>query len=263
MSKKLATLLVLGGALVVGGAVFFFSRSSSPDWTKPETVAALPQEKLMAALKEAPDAQSKRRIVQRLGAGPDGLARLKAVWGEHPDEDVRDEVIVVTERLGTPDAARWLAELAGQDEALGGRAGAALGRLQGPGSAPVLAEVAASDAPTLPRANAVLALGASGSKEHAGLLAALVADTSQPLRVRQEAALALGQVGGAEQVPALASVLEELVAQRTPDAEQLRISLIQGLGGIRAPEAKAALEKHARRELSPAERAFLTQALGE
>jgi HEAT repeat protein len=262
MSKR-ALLLVLVAALVLGGAVFYFSRTSAPDWTKPETVAALPQEKLMAALREAPDALAKRRIVQRLGTGPEGLARLKAVWGEHADEDVRDEVILVTERLGTPDAARWLAELAGQDEALGGRAGAALGRLQGKDSAPVLAEVAASDAPTLPRANAVLALGASGSKEHAGLLAALLSDKAQPLRVRQEAALALGRVGGAEQVPAMASVLEELVAERTPDAEQLRISLIQGLGGIRAPEARAALEQHAGRELSPTERAFLSEALGQ
>lgn len=261
--SKLTALLVLGAALLLGGAVFLFSRSSAPDWTKPETVAALPQDRLRAALKDAPDAQSKRRIVQRLGAGPDGLARLKDVWAEHADEDVRDEVIVVTERLGTPEAARWLAELAGQDEALGGRAGAALGRLQGKDTAPVLAEVAASHAPTLPRANAVQALGASGSKEHAGLLAALVADGTQPLRVRQEAALALGNVGGSEQVATLASVLEELAAQRTPDAEQLRISLIQGLGGIHAPEARAALEKHAARELSPSERAFLSQALGE
>src|SRR5690348_15823319 len=109
MSKE-TTLFLVGAALLVGGAVFISARTSGPDWTKPDTVAALPEEKLLAALKQAPDATSRRRIVQRLGVGPGALERLKAAWGEHADEDVRDEVIQVTERLGTPEAARWLAE---------------------------------------------------------------------------------------------------------------------------------------------------------
>jgi HEAT repeat protein len=115
----------------------------------------------------------------------------------------------------------------------------------------------------LARANAVLALGTSGGREHAGLLAALVADKAQPQRVRQEAALALAKLGGAEQVPPLAAVLEETAADGSMDAEQLRISVIQGLGGIQAPEAKEALRKYATREVSAGERAFLTQALAE
>lgn len=259
MSKK-TTLLLVGAALLVGGAVLFSTRGASgPDGTKP--VAARSDDKALEALNSAPDATSRRRLVRRLGEGPGALERLKAAWAGSADEDVRDEVLEVTRRLGTPEAARWLAELAGSDEALAGRAGAALGRLEGEGAAAVLAEVAASKAPALARANAVLALGESGARAHAGLLAALVADREQPLRVRQEAALGLAKLGGAEQVPTLASVLEELAAERTPEAEQLRISVIQGLGGIQAPEARAALEAHGARELSAAERAFLTGAL--
>lgn len=258
MSKK-TTLLLVGAALLVGGAVLFVTRGPGPDATKP--VAARSEDKVLEALKAAPDATSRRRLVRRLGEGPGALERLKAAWAGSADEDVRDEVLEVTRRQGTPEAARWLAELAGSDEALAGRAGAALGRLEGEGAAAVLAEVAASRAPALARANAVLALGESGAREHAGLMAALVADGEQPLRVRQEAALGLAKLGGAEQVPTLASVLEELAAVRTPEAEQLRISVIQGLGGIQAPEAREALEAHGARELSAAERAFLTGAL--
>ncbi|XXF78100.1 HEAT repeat domain-containing protein [Myxococcaceae bacterium GXIMD 01537] len=259
--SKTTTLLPLGAALVLGGAAFFYVRGSAePDWTKPDAVASLAEDRLLEALKAAPDATSKRGIVQRLGRRPDPLGTMKQVWSAHADEDVRDEVILVTERLGTPDAARWLAQLA-EDETMGGRAGTALGRMGSAAAAPVLAEVAASNASPLPRANAVLALADSGSKEHAGLLAALVADKGQPQRVRQEAAMALARLGGPEQVGPLASVLEETAADRSQDAEQLRISIIQGLGGIKAPEARAALEKHLARELSEAERAFLSQAL--
>jgi hypothetical protein len=263
---KKVPLLVLGAALVLGGAVFFFQRPAAPpkDVTTVQTVASMSREQLLAALKTAPDGPTKRRIVQRLGTGPEVLATMKQVWSGFPgDDEVQDEVILVTERLGSVEAVRWLAELAGKEEGLAARAGAALGRQEGAVAAPVLAEVAVSNAPVLSRANAVLALATSGGREHAGLLAALVGDKAQPQRVRQEAALALGKLGGPEQVPTLASVLEETAGVGTQEAEQLRISVIQGLGGIRAPEAQGALRRYAAREVSAAERAFLTEALAQ
>jgi HEAT repeat protein len=46
-----------------------------------------------------------------------------------------------------------------------------------------------------------------------------------------------------------------------PEAEQLRIALIQALGGIRSTAAAEALSKHLERRLSDAERSFAQRAL--
>jgi HEAT repeat protein len=93
----------------------------------------------------------------------------------------------------------------------------------------------------------------------APLLGAMVGDPALPLRVRQEAALALATVGNDSVVPALAAALEAAAADA--GGEQLRISIIQALGGIGSAEARLALGRHAARKLSKTERAFMDQAL--
>ncbi|HET9450681.1 MAG TPA: HEAT repeat domain-containing protein, partial [Aggregicoccus sp.] len=113
------------------------------------------------------------------------------------------------------------------------------------------------------RANAARALGRTGSRAQAPLLLARVTDSREPLRVRQEAALALSQVGRVQQVGPLARLLAQLGARKDPQTAQLRIAVVQALGGIGGGAARKALLHHARRPLPAAEQAFVRQALAQ
>ncbi len=112
------------------------------------------------------------------------------------------------------------------------------------------------------RANAARALGAAGTGEQAPDLAKLVGDTAQPLRVRQEAALALGKIADPAVAPALAAALDQAAGDPAQDAVQLRISIIQALGGIGSVPAREALLRHEKRPLTEVERVFTQRALG-
>jgi HEAT repeat protein len=129
-------------------------------------------------------------------------------------------------------------------------------------AAPALAELLASSAPVIVRANAARALGAAGTAEQAPDLAKLVGDSGQPLRVRQEAALALGKIGDPAVVATLAAALDQAAGDPAQDAVQLRISIVQALGGIGTGPAREALQRHQKRELTEVERVFTQRALG-
>jgi HEAT repeat protein len=88
-----------------------------------------------------------------------------------------------------------------------------------------------------------------------------VANAGDPLRVRQEAALAVGKLAPADAAGKLGATLDAAAGDR--DAEDLRIALVQALGSLRSPEARSALERHARRTLGDRERVFVQQALRE
>jgi HEAT repeat protein len=109
------------------------------------------------------------------------------------------------------------------------------------------------------RANAIHALGKSGGSDDVDVLCHLADDGSQPLRVRQEAALALAQIHDASAVPRLITALQAAPDGKGGDAEQLRISLVQGLGGIGSPEALAFLTTYAKGNLPRDERAFVAK----
>lgn len=193
------------------------------------------------------------------GASP-RLAELKAAYGRGSALE-RERLLREAATLGTPDAARWLADVAATDEPLAAHAGAALGSIADPRAAAELAQVASSNAPVLVRANAVRALGRSGSPEQTEALTDLVRRPDQPLRVRQEAALALGALGDPSAVPALVAALDAVAADTSPEGEQLRISLVQALGRIPSEAARKFLARHAGRPLSARERAFVLQAM--
>lgn len=235
-------------------------RSPAPDPSGPPGAAASGAPGLDALPAAQRAAAGRRAEVRREAMGPGALPRLEARWQATSDGAVREQVLLELARLGTPEAALRLAAVAAGDERLGARAGAALGTVRSPAAADALASVAAGDGPVIARANAARALGASGGPGQAPLLAALASDPGQPLRVRQESALALGRIGGEAGAPALAGALEAAAADPGPEAEQLRISLARGLGGIGGSSAIAALARHAGRSLSPVERAFVERA---
>jgi HEAT repeat protein len=173
------------------------------------------------------------------------------------DVNARAQALVEAGQVGDAEAIAWLVEIAGSDDPLAHRAGHALGQVTNAASVETLAALAVSDQPVLVRANAVHALATTGTVAHAPMLAALVHDAAQPTRIRQESALAIARLGGDD---AVAAALGEALA--AADDEQLRISIIQGLGGLDAPAARAALEAHAQKEtLSTDERAFLDRAM--
>src|SRR5205085_12010324 len=96
-------------------------------------------------------------------------------------------------------------------------------------------------------------------------LAAALGNTDEPIRIRAEAALAMGGIADASAVPSLVAVLGRERSHSGGggggDAEQLRIAVVQALGSIGGARAHAALEEHARENLSPTERAFTRRAL--
>lgn len=118
-----------------------------------------------------------------------------------------------------------------------------------------------SSGPAPVRVAAIAALVATGDLAQSAQLSSLVADTNQPFVVRQAAANTLGQMRRAGAIPALASVLETAQGDASREGQQLRIAAVQALGLIATPEAHAALEAHAKQNLSPAERAVVDGAL--
>lgn len=163
-------------------------------------------------------------------------------------------------RRGTPEAVRWLAERASEG-AMSAHAAAALGEVADPRAVDELARVALDAGEVAVRAQAIRALTASGGRAYATDLAALVRDVAQPARVRVEAALALSRFADGSTAAPLAAALEQLVADHTPVAEQLRVSIVLALGTLDADDARVALEQHARRSLSQVERAMVRHAL--
>jgi len=199
------------------------------------------------------------------GAGassPGEPGELRDAWGQDRERVERERLLARAAALGTPASVAWLAETAARDRELGALAGAALARVANPAAAPALAAVAVGADPVIARANAARALGAAGGAPEVPLLARLVADEAQPLRVRQESALALAKLKAAPAAPTVARLLDETASDPSPDAEQLRISLVQALASARTAGARAALARHAERPLGPTERAFVVQALG-
>jgi HEAT repeat protein len=160
-----------------------------------------------------------------------------------------------SQRAGSP---RRLAEVARGNTGAALQAATALATVSDRGAAAELSDIAFGTAPVLVRANAVRALGRSGSADDARALVVMVGDKSQPFRMRQEAALALGQIGSRAVVPALVSALEVLA--RDASGEQLRISVIQALGQLGSGEAHAFLAQYLKGPLSPAEHAFALRA---
>jgi HEAT repeat protein len=138
-------------------------------------------------------------------------------------------------------------------------AAAALGRITDVNAAPALHALAIDNQqPVLVRANAIRALASCADATQARSLVTLAVDTAQPLRIRQEAALALRTRGASDDVDALASALDRAAADPSPDAEQIRISLVQALRAIGSAPARAAIARHAARHLSVTEQAFVS-----
>ncbi|MBI4953715.1 MAG: HEAT repeat domain-containing protein [Myxococcales bacterium] len=172
----------------------------------------------------------------------------------------RRELILRAASEAGPETVSWLAELAASGDELAAIAAQALGSVKSPSAASALLAIATARGPVITRANAARALGAAGGAAEIPALAALAANGREAVRVRQEAALALGSIGDDGIVPVLASALEAAANDGGSEAEQLRISLVQALGGIDSPSAQEVLAAHAGRDLSPTERAFVARA---
>lgn len=209
------------------------------------------------AERETQDALAKRAQVASLQT----LRELQKTFQDSQDDALLEEALTGAARLGTEDATRWLAHVAGTDSKYGGRAGAALGQMASADAAGTLESLALGQGPVIVRANAAKALGASGSGAHVPSLVQLVRNDAEALRVRQEGALALGRLKAGGSVDALAAALEAASASQGPDAEQLRISLVRALAMIGTEPARAAVARHAQRPLSSNEQVFVTQAL--
>lgn len=175
-----------------------------------------------------------------------------------PDAITRAREFLTVAREGTPESAAWLADAAGTNDGLGALAAAALGSIADHRAVPELARLAVDDGLVIVRANAIRALARSGGREHAGDLGVLVRDPSQPARVRQEAALALADLGDDGVV---SDLVAELARDASPQAEQLRIAIVQALGAIGTESARVALGRHATRQLSALERLFTERAI--
>jgi HEAT repeat protein len=188
-----------------------------------------------------------------------GLVGLRREWRASEDPAAREAAIARAAKQGTADSVSWLVEVVATETTYAARAGAALGTVASSDAAPELVRLAkATEQPVLVRANAAKALATSGGPEHVEPLLAIVDNASEPLRVRQEAALAIGSLGGAA-----AGKLSTTLDRSTADGEDLRIAVVQALAKLGTPEARAALARHAGRELSDRERVFVKQALRE
>jgi HEAT repeat protein len=164
-------------------------------------------------------------------------------------------------RMGEPAAVVWLARIAAGDRRFGRWAEDALAQITNQHAGLELGDVATSEGPPRVRAAAIRALAASGDLPQAAQLGALCADVHQPLQVREAAAMTLGLMGRPGAVPALASALEIALADTRLTGQQLRVTILQALGRIATPEARAVIEAHAKRDLSTTERAVVDGAL--
>lgn len=254
MSKR--TSLLIAGALLLGGAGFLLHlhfRASSP--------SGVGDREIETGLRGEHDQLAAQKLFEELANRPDALGLLQRTYAGTTDGAVRERTLQWGARLGSPDAVKWVADVASTDKQLAAQASAALGTVTSPFAVPSLARLALGDGSILVRSNAIRALGNSGGPAQASDLGNLVADDKQPLRVRQEAALSLAHIGNAAVVPRLEAALAGALSDGSSDGEQLRISIIRALGGITAPEARKALEDHRGRTLSDTERLFTDRAL--
>ncbi|BDG06949.1 HEAT repeat domain-containing protein [Anaeromyxobacter paludicola] len=254
--------LAAGCAVLLGAAALILATRWWPGRSAPVPPSALPPAAAAERLRTEQDFPTRRELVRAIAKAPDAVPRLEAVWRGAGDGAAREEALIQVSKVGGADGARFLAEVASTDPRYGARAAAALGQMKSAKAADELARIAESDAPAITRANAAQALGRTGDPGRADELVKLAADPGQPLRVRQESALGLARVGGEGQAAALSAALEAAASDGSLDGEQLRIPMIQALGHIGTPQARAALAAHAQRELSRNERAFLLLALG-
>jgi HEAT repeat protein len=154
-----------------------------------------------------------------------------------------------------------LAEVAASDSERAERAAAAIGQTADPRAVPALRELLAGPNAPIVRANAARALGRSGSPADTAFLCAWLRRGDEVARVRTEAALAIGVIADPSAVSSLVETLRNEATNDEPNAEQLRTAIVQALGAIGGDEAHAALEEHARRNLSTTERAFTRRSL--
>jgi HEAT repeat protein len=187
------------------------------------------------------------------------LKGIDRAYAAAKSEGERRAVLVRAASVEDPGVVRWLAAIAERDQTLANQASSLLGTTKSKAAAGELREIATSSAPTLVRANAVRALGESGSPTELPALEAMLGAPGERLRIRQEAALALGKIGDRSAVPALIATIQS-ANEAAPDAEQLRISALQSLGRLASPEAHAFLEQYGRGSLSAIERAFVARA---
>jgi HEAT repeat protein len=161
----------------------------------------------------------------------------------------------------TTESVEWLAHIADTDPRLGARAAASLGTVKSPAMCETLVRLS-GNASILSRSNAIRAVGNSGGCNYSRSLATLVGNVQEPLRIRQEAATALAKIADPSVVATLADAMAALRSEGGPEAEQLRIAVIQTLGAIGSPDATKVLTNHARGVLSTVERAFVAKYVG-
>jgi len=241
---------VVVGALLVCGILL---RRGTPVPVTPKTPVA-------SQSAVVPD--KKKWLVTARDVPPSALLEdLKARYETATEDKARAFAIMGASKLGEPAAVVWLAELAAKEARPGGPATRALAQITNRRSNLELGDVATSDGPAPVRAAAIAALVATGDLAQAAQLSALVADSNQPFLVRQAAATALGQMKRPAAVPALANTLDGLENDSSRQGQQLRIAAVQALGLIGTAEARATLEARAHKNLSPAERTVVDNAL--
>ena len=189
------------------------------------------------------------------------FARMRTAFETAPFLD-RTRLVNDAARVGGVEVVRWLAEIAEADPVVGAHAAVALGTVRDRTAAGELERLVLSSRPVIVRANAMRSLSAIDAAGNEALFSSLLAGVEEPLRLRQEAALALGRSKRpASAIPILVRHLDEMSSQPAEGGEQLRISIIQALEGSRDERVRAALKRHASRQITVAERAFTLRAL--
>jgi hypothetical protein len=248
--------LVLAAVVVITGlGVAVYTRGSS----EPTSSVAAAEAPSPAPRRVQDRIAHHRAQLADLAGRPHAAEALRSAWDGTTDRAERMRILEAATKVPDRTGLDMLVVIARTDDALGAQAAAAIGKLMHPGLAGELVRLAASDSSVLVRSNAARALARIGSHEEAPVLAGIVADASAPMRVRQEAALALARIGDDAAAAVLGGTLDELAAHA--EAEQLRIAIVQALGGITATAAGDALVRHQGRRLSATEQAFVVRAL--
>jgi HEAT repeat protein len=191
------------------------------------------------------------------------VADLESSFRAAPDATSRVAALRRASELPEPAAVLWLASVAGSDVDLAAQAAAALGAVAQKSAAAELLRLATGTAPVLVRANAVRALGRSGTPREAAVLAILVRDPIQPQRVRQEGLLALATLGDGAMTPVLIATLDDLARDATPNGQQLRLTALTALSQLGTREATNFLADYAKRTRSETERVFALRGVAK
>jgi HEAT repeat protein len=211
------------------------SNAGADDWLKTE--------------REVPPSNDLRALINRFEDGRDGPTRQ---W-----------TLAAIAKLGEPAAVVWLARLAVRDKRVDRWAEDALADIRNRHAGLELGDVATSSGPPRVRAAAIRAIAASGDLPQAAQLSALLADRNQPLLVRESSASSLGLMRRPAAIPALATALEGALADTKMTGQQFRVTIVQALGRIGTAPAHEILERHARRDLSPTERAIVEGTIAD